>query len=116
MYFRGEVYNSSFIYFKYYSTPPLLVKSFINNYLNTFLVTLCSWPSHSRGKVIYKSNYSTAAINLSLHEVLLRKVDLSSLPKPWDRLDLSPDNGLTYSSMLNVQLVWRLVTVRVAKA
>jgi hypothetical protein len=33
---------------------------------------------------------------------MLRKVDLSSLPKPWDRLDLSPDNGLTYSDLTQI--------------
>jgi hypothetical protein len=42
---------------------------------------------------------------------VLRKVDLSSLPKPWDRVDLSPDNELTYTGLLNVQLVWGLVTL-----
>jgi hypothetical protein len=36
---------------------------------------------------------------------VLRKVDLSSLPIPWDRVDLSPDSGLIYTGLLNVQLV-----------
>jgi hypothetical protein len=73
MCFGGEVYNYYFIYFEYYSTPPLLVKSFINNYLNTFLVTPRRWPGYPRGEVIHESNHSAVAVDLSLHEVCVEE-------------------------------------------
>jgi hypothetical protein len=73
MCFRGKVYNSRFLYSKYYSTPPLLVESFINNYINTFLVALRSWPGHLYSEVIHEGNYSPLAINLSLHEVYIEE-------------------------------------------
>lgn len=37
---RGEVYDYCFLYLKSYSTPPFLIKCFIDDCFNTLLVTL----------------------------------------------------------------------------
>jgi hypothetical protein len=67
------VYDGRFLCFERRSTPVLLVKSFIDNYFNTFTVTLRSWPGHPRGEVIHESNRSAAAVDLSLHEVCVEE-------------------------------------------
>jgi hypothetical protein len=70
---RCEVYNGCFIYLKSYTAPFLPVKCFINNYFNTFLITLHSWSGHLRGKIIYEHNYASLAINLLLYEVYIKE-------------------------------------------
>jgi hypothetical protein len=63
------VYDGYFICLKSHTTPFLLVKYFINNYFNTFLITLGSWSSHLYGKIIYKYNRASLAVDLSLYNV-----------------------------------------------
>jgi hypothetical protein len=67
------VYDGCFIYLKSHTTPFLPVKCFINNYFNTFLITLHSWSGHPHSKIIYKHNHASLAVNLLLYKVCIEE-------------------------------------------
>lgn len=72
-YLGSKVYDSCLFCFKSCSTSPFLIKRLIDNCLDSLLVTLRGWPGHLCGKIIYKSDRSSLAVNLSLYEVCVKE-------------------------------------------
>jgi hypothetical protein len=72
-YLRSKVYDSYLFRFKSYSTSPFLIERLIDNCLDSLPVTLRGWPGHLYSKIIHKSDRSSLAINLSLHEVCVKE-------------------------------------------
>jgi hypothetical protein len=68
-----KVYDSCLLGFKGRPASPFPVERFIDNCFNSFPVTLRGWPGHPGSKIIHKSDCTSLAVDLSLHEVCVEK-------------------------------------------
>ena len=71
--FGSELYDSCFVCLKSRSAPFLLIECFIDNCFNTFPITLRSWSSHLRGKIIYERACSSLAVDLCTRSALKKR-------------------------------------------
>ena len=67
------MYDSRLISLKCRSASLFLVERLVDNGFNSFPVTLYSRTGYPRGKIIHESDYSSLAVDLSLHEVCIKK-------------------------------------------
>lgn len=69
----SKVYDSCLVSFKGRSASPFPVKSSINNCFNSFLIALRGGSSYPCGEIIHKSDCSSLAVDLLLHEVCVEE-------------------------------------------